>query len=73
MLNKTNGFRALMGIFGRVYTFVAAPGEMVPTDKFETMFKRSTFKDDDFNTEHFKPGSSGEAKLRQDLIEQLFG
>ncbi|HUZ32295.1 MAG TPA: DGQHR domain-containing protein [Xanthobacteraceae bacterium] len=73
MLNKTNGFRALMGIFGRVYTYVAAPGEMVPRDKFEIVFKRSKFKDQDFNTDNFKPGTSGEAKLRNELLAQIFG
>jgi hypothetical protein len=73
MLNKTNGFRALMGIFGRVYTYVAAPGELVPRAKFEAVFKRSTLKDKDFNTDRFKPGTSGEAKLRNELIDQLFG
>jgi hypothetical protein len=47
MLNKTNGFRALMGLLGRVYTFVAAPGDMVARSKFEAVFKRSKFKDAD--------------------------
>ena len=73
MLNKTNGFRALMAIFGRVYTFVAAPGEMVTPKKFEEVFKRSKLKDEDFSTERFKPGTSGEVKLRNELIDQLFG
>ncbi|MCK1269345.1 DGQHR domain-containing protein [Bradyrhizobium sp. 49] len=71
MLNKTNGFRALMSIFGRVYTFVTAPGNMVPRSKFEEVFKRSKFKDADFTTDTFKPGTSGEAKLRNELLAQL--
>ena len=71
VLNKTNGFRALTGIFGRVYTFIAAPGDMVARGKFEEIFKRSQFKDRDFNTDNFKPGTSGEAKLRRELLEQL--
>ena len=73
MLNKTNGFKALMSIFGRVYTHVTAPGQMVPTSRFAQIFKRSRLKDSDFNTERYKPGTSGEAKLRNDLIEELFG
>lgn len=71
VLNKTNGFRALMGIFGRVYTHVTAPGNMVPTNRFLEVFKRAKFKDADFNTDNFKPGSSGEAKLRNELLAQL--
>jgi len=73
MLNKTNGFRALMAIFGRVYTHLAAPGEMVSAKKFEEVFRRSKFKDADFNTDNFKPGTSGEVKLRIELTDQLFG
>ncbi len=73
MLNKTNGFRALMGILGRAYTFVAAPGDMVPRARFEKLFNRSRLKDEDFNIDNFKPGTSGESKLRNELIEQLFG
>ena len=42
-------------------------------DAFLTMFKRSSFQDVDFTTETFKPGTSGEAKLRNDLREQILG
>jgi DGQHR domain-containing protein len=73
MLNKTNGFRALMSIFGRVYTHITAPGQMVPASRFAEVFKRSSLQNSDFNTNRYKPGTSGEAKLRSDLIEQLFG
>jgi DGQHR domain-containing protein len=73
MLNKTNGFRALMSLFGRIYTHVTAPGNAVPAKRFAEVFKRSKFKDGDFTTENFKPGTSGEAKLRNELIEQIFG
>jgi DGQHR domain-containing protein len=73
MLNKTNGFRALMSIFGRVYTHITSPGNAVPAKRFAEIFGKSTFKDSDFNTENFKPGTSGEAKLRNDLIQQIFG
>jgi DGQHR domain-containing protein len=73
MLNKTNGFRALMSIFGRVYTHVTSPGNAVPATRFADIFKKSKLKDEDFNTENFKPGTSGEAKLRNQLIEEIFG
>jgi DGQHR domain-containing protein len=73
VLNKTNGFRALMSLFGRVYLHVASPGQAVPPDRFVEIFKRSSLTDGDFNTERYKPGTSGEAKLRSDLTEQLFG
>jgi DGQHR domain-containing protein len=73
MLNKTNGFRALMGMFGRAYLHLAKPGDMVESKKFLELFKRSKLKDADFTVENFKPGSSGEAKLRNVLVEEIFG
>ncbi len=71
ILNKTNGFRALMSIFGRIYIDVTAPGQMVPAARFAQIFKRSSLPDEDFNTDRYKPGTSGEAKLKNDLIDQL--
>lgn len=73
MLNKTNGFRALMAIFGRVYTHVAAPGQIPSVAQFKGLIGKSTLKEGDFNTERYKPGTSGEAKLRNELTEELFG
>ena len=73
MLNKTNGFRALMSIFGRVYTHIVSPGKIASVAQYKEIIGKSTLKDRDFNTERYKPGTSGEAKLRNDLIEQLFG
>jgi len=73
MLNKTNGFRALMSLFGRVYTHVGAPGDLVEVKKFEEMFRRSKLTDRDFNTERFVPGTSGETKLRKELASEIFG
>jgi hypothetical protein len=72
MLNKTNGFRALMAIFGRAYNSIATPGEMVQRRQFEAVFARSSFKDSDFNTGEFVPGTGGEVKLRNALVDQLF-
>jgi DGQHR domain-containing protein len=73
MLNRTNGFRGFMGIFGRVYTSVAKPGDLVQRSQFASVLEKAKFSDGDFNTENFKPGTSGEAKLREDLNSQLFG
>jgi DGQHR domain-containing protein len=73
MLNKTNGFRALMGVFGMIYTYVVAPGATVSRDKFDAMFQRSSLRDEDFSVERFPPGTSGEVRLRNELREELFG
>jgi DGQHR domain-containing protein len=71
MLSRTNGYRALSSIFGRVYRSVARPGEAVDRKEFSRMFDRVGLKWDDFNTDRFKPGSSGEAELRKLLIAEM--
>jgi DGQHR domain-containing protein len=64
MLNRTNGFRALMRFLRHAYLDVAAPGE-VPTKKkiLERVLATVALSDRDFTTENFPPGTSGEAKL----------
>lgn len=71
ILNKTNGFRALMAIFGRVYNRLASPGDFVSESEFLTLFKKVKHESDYFNVENFKPGTSGESALRRLLEEQM--
>lgn len=71
MLSRTNGYRALSSIFGRVYRSVARPGDMVGRREFRRMFDRINLEWHDFNTDRFKPGSSGEGELRRLLITQM--
>jgi DGQHR domain-containing protein len=73
MLNRTNGFRALMSIFGRVYTSLApAPGDFVSEMQFLPLFQKVNAQSTDFSVERFRPGTSGEASLRQFLLDELF-
>lgn len=71
VLNKTNGFRALMRIFRPIYLELALPGDMVSSKEFGKVFGRSRTRDDYFTIDHFPPGSSGESQLRQHLIADL--
>ncbi|HWD27820.1 MAG TPA: DGQHR domain-containing protein [Rhizomicrobium sp.] len=71
MLNRTNGYRALMSVFRRVYLEVAAPGDYVDPKTFLEIFKRSDLKDTDFTTATFVPGTSGETNLRERLRKDL--
>lgn len=64
MLNRTNGVRALLRYFRFAYAHVAAPGDMVSVDKFlDRTLRQIPLTDDDFTTENFAPGTSGEARL----------
>lgn len=68
ILNKTNGFRALMRFLRPAYLSVANSGAVVTRDQFAGIFRRSTLKDKDFNVEMFVPGTSGESSLYRRLM-----
>lgn len=71
VLGKTNGFRALMKLLRPAYLRLGRPGEVISKKEFHDLFEKSSLKDDDFNTDNFKPGTSGESALYKTLIEQL--
>ncbi|MBI3699468.1 MAG: DGQHR domain-containing protein [Afipia sp.] len=72
MLNKTNGFRALMRLLPRTYLYFAKPGDAVSKEKFLELFRRVEVSDDYFSVERFKPGSSGEKDLFDFLNAAIF-
>jgi len=71
VLNKTNGFRALMRLLRHAYLHFAAPGEMVTKDQFLAIFRRAKLQDDEITTETFKPGTSGETLLYHTLLAEM--
>jgi len=71
MLNKTNGFRALMRFLGPAYlSIVKKIGEVPNQTQFDQLLGRIQLTDADFNIEQFKPGTSGEAALFKALKEK---
>jgi DGQHR domain-containing protein len=70
ILNKTNGFRALMRLLKPAYLHVAKPGEVPTQQNFAAIFAKSPMKDEEFNVDTFKPGTSGEALLFRTLEMQ---
>ena len=71
MLNRTNGFRALMRFLRHAYLEVAAPGDVPSTEKFfGRVFASINLSDSVFTTENFSPGTSGEARLYRVLRRQ---
>ena len=71
MLNRTNGFRALMRFLRNAYLDIAAPGQVPSAKKFlNDVFARMDLRDDDFTIDNFVPGSSGEGRLYRVLRGQ---
>jgi DGQHR domain-containing protein len=72
MLNRTNGFRALMKIFGKAYNYLASPGDYVAKGQFLELFNRVDARWDSFNVQNYRPGTSGEVELRRFLEKSMF-
>ena len=70
MLNKTNGFRALMRFLRPAYLHLVNPGNVPKTQDFQTIFNKIDLKDDDFSTDMFQPGTSGESFIPNPLEEK---
>ncbi|MGE4167481.1 MAG: DGQHR domain-containing protein, partial [Xanthobacteraceae bacterium] len=63
ILNKTNGYNALMRFFRIAYLNFADPGQMVDKEKFGELFSRVTMDDNGFDRTQFLPGSTGATEL----------
>jgi len=70
MLGRTNGFRAFMRFLGPAYLHYTQPGSIVKMEQFLELLEKIKLKHDDFNTENFKPGTSGETLLFHTLTNQ---
>jgi len=45
------------------YLYLVGPGDVPTREQFDGVFKRIQMNDDEFNTDNFKPGTSGEVAL----------
>ena len=71
MLNRTNGFRAIMRVFGPLYRMCADGRGRLPRDAVVAAFKKSSLRSNDFNTARYSPGTTGESALAKELIDQM--
>jgi len=69
MLNKTNGFKALMRFLRPAYLHLTKPGGVPKKDQFSEILKKIDMEDKDFNIDKFKPGTSGESELYRTLFK----
>lgn len=65
ILSKTNGFMALMRFLKDCY--VAIGKDKPGMEDFSKIFAKIELSDNDFSTERYKPGTSGESALYKDL------
>ena len=70
ILNKTNGFKALMRFLKSAYLHLVGPGEVPKQEQFKKIFDKIQLSDDEFNSDNFKPGTSGEVALYRTLKEK---
>ncbi len=69
MLNKTNGFKALMRFLRDIYPHITGIGQVPSKADFsEMIFSKIDLKDLDFTTERFQPGTSGESELYRTFL-----
>jgi DGQHR domain-containing protein len=71
VLNKTNGFKALMRVLRPAYLDICRPGEVPSQGQFLTLLNRVSLKDADFTSERFLPGTTGESKLYGELVDEM--
>ena len=71
MLNRTNGFRAFMRLYSHLCVISKTRSGAVPKAFMKEFMHKVRLEDKDFNTENFKPGTSGESELLAALRETL--
>lgn len=70
MLNKTNGFKALIRFLRPAYLSICEPGQVAKKEEFLGILEKSSMKDDDFVINTYHPGTSGESLLYRTLLNQ---
>ncbi|SFS08511.1 DGQHR domain-containing protein [Dyella sp. OK004] len=72
ILPKTNGFKSLMWALGEWYSRNMVEGDEVFDAKvFGSYLQKVNLRDEDFTTDLFKPGSTGQATFKDYLREAL--
>lgn len=71
VLPKTNGFRALMRVFKPVYARLSKISVVPSEEQYYAMLEKVSLRDEDFTIENFKPGTSGESQLANQLLEEM--
>ncbi len=71
ILNRTNGFRALMRALKPILNILQPHKKLPSKEDFEKYFAKVSLNDEEFNVDNFKPGTSGESQLFKKLIDDM--
>lgn len=71
ILNRTNGFRALMRILKPICKILKAHIKPPQKEDFDKFFAKVKIKDNEFTVDNFKPGTSGESQLYTRLFSEM--
>ncbi len=71
ILNRTNGFRAFMRALMPVYRDIRSKSTVPDQSDFASYIDRVNLGDNDFNTDNFKPGTSGEVQLLARVLSDM--
>jgi len=71
ILNRTTGFGALMRFLNIVYNYYYnSNNKIISVEEYLSVLKNIKLNDVDFTSDNYKPGSSGEKGLLDDLMNQ---
>lgn len=76
ILPRTNGYKAFMRFLAHVLAYLRRRGRQPSRSEFLAILNEIKLEDKDFNSEQFKPGTSGESALFNRLLEDtkhIFG
>lgn len=72
IIRRTNGFKAFMRVLGDAYFLLNGSDQKYPkADDYLRIWEHSKIADDQFTSDVYKPGSSGEKQLAESLTTAL--
>lgn len=71
ILNRTNGFRALMRVLKPICNTLRPHKSMPSKENFDEFLQKVQITDDQFTVDNFKPGTSGESLLFTKLLTDM--
>ncbi len=70
LLNRTTGFKGLMGFFPYAYRATGGPGSVPAQERFDELFSKINLPGERFTRDNFPPGTGGQTLLRDMLLSQ---